>query len=197
MGAGAISGGASLWRPATCRPGVKDPVDLFVTHFQRPSLRDIPPRYRVNMIYCVCCMPWFCSYRIGFSADKVQKKAQIFQCNPCRFFFGQGPQVRGHILDHHVATDQAPYHCVACKFRGEVLAVLEKHAATPRHGARAIMLSEDQRASALVRGDWVFFAGPNGDATPWGRGLSTRFWWSGGWGGVGCQRWTYGWIGFV
>ena len=90
MGAGAISGGASLWRPATCRPSVNDPVDLFVTHFQRPSLRDIPPQYRVNMIYCVCCMPWFCSYRIGFSADKVQKKAQIFQCNPCLFFFRAG-----------------------------------------------------------------------------------------------------------
>ena len=38
------------------------------------------------------------------------------------------------------------------------------------------MLSEDERASALGCGDWVFAAGPNGDATPWGRGLSTRFW---------------------
>ena len=46
MGAGDISGGASLWRPATSRyiaPSVNDPVDLFVTHFQRPSRRDIAP----------------------------------------------------------------------------------------------------------------------------------------------------------
>ena len=49
MGAGDISGGASLWGPATSRhiaPSVNDPVDFFVTHFQRPSRRDIAPRCR-------------------------------------------------------------------------------------------------------------------------------------------------------
>ena len=42
-------------------------------------------------------MFWFCSYRMALPADKVPKKAQIFQCNTCRFF-EQGTQVRGHIL---------------------------------------------------------------------------------------------------
>ena len=112
---------------------------------------------------------------MALPADKVPKKAQIFQCNNCRFF-GQGPQVRGHVLARHVATSRAPFHCLPCEFKGELLSDLEKHAATPRHRARAIMLSEDERASALGRGDWAFVAGPNGDATPWGRGLSTRFW---------------------
>ena len=129
------------------------------------------------MIYCVCCMLWFCSYRMALPSDKVPKKAQIFQCNACRFF-GQGPQVRGHIFACHVATDRAPFHCLVYELWGEVLADLEKHAATPRHRARAIMLSENERASALGWGDWVFVAGPNGDAMPWGRGLSTNFWWS-------------------
>ena len=43
MGAGDISGGASLWRPTTSRhiaPSVNDPVDFFVTHFQGPSRRE-------------------------------------------------------------------------------------------------------------------------------------------------------------
>ena len=52
MGAGDISGGASLWRPATSRhiaPSVKDPVDFFVTHFQRPSRRDIAPSVNATL----------------------------------------------------------------------------------------------------------------------------------------------------
>ena len=45
MGAGDISGGASLWRPTTSRhiapsTSVNDPVDFFVTHFQGPSRRE-------------------------------------------------------------------------------------------------------------------------------------------------------------
>ena len=54
MGAGDNSGGVSLWRPTTSRhimPSVNNPVDFFVTYFQRPVCRDIAPQYPAS---CKC-----------------------------------------------------------------------------------------------------------------------------------------------
>ena len=102
MCAGAISGGASSWRPAISRhiaPKVLDPVDFFVAHFQRQSRHIVAHVVYPGLTYSPQWSGWcFASRALSSVTEKKLFPSMRNMCDITKNIKTFGLEQNGHHL---------------------------------------------------------------------------------------------------